>query len=114
MQNLVTVFDFSGIYDHESFYLEDKGSFNVVNVRDIQGTNCMCDSMAVSAIEDLILQKGIPADAIHFIDSGNYHYMSYILTGKVTMPFSLLVIFLITINMIKPIRHHSDSYKNVG
>ena len=48
------VFNFSGIYDHESFYLEDKGSFNVLDMKEISGTNCMCDDAAVSEIKRIL------------------------------------------------------------
>jgi hypothetical protein len=86
------VFNFSGIYDHESFYLEDKGSFNVLDMKEISGTNCMCDDTAVSEIKRIFEEKEVTPEGIRFIDSGNYHYMSALLAELVTEPFSLVVL----------------------
>ncbi|WP_026516358.1 hypothetical protein [Butyrivibrio sp. MC2021] len=86
------VFNFSGIYDYESFYLEDKGSFHVLDMKGISGTNCMCDDEAVAEIQRIIEEEKIPPGGIRFIDSGNYHYMSAILAKQVKEPFSLVVL----------------------
>ena len=108
MNNYVTLFDFSGIYEEESFYQQDKSScFCSIDCRDIPGTNCMCDDAAVSEIYKRI-EKSVTTDSdadadieerknffvkgIHFIDSGNYHYMSTIITGLIKEPFSLVVL----------------------
>ena len=34
---------------------------------------------------------GYPAEGIHFIDSGNYHYLTKLWTDKLRVPFSLIV-----------------------
>lgn len=117
MNKTVTVFDFSGIYEHESFYRSDKGScfcdenkgeglkIRFLDMKDISGTNCMCDDAAISRIKEKITEasgtaageKEASADfdsflnSLHFIDSGNYHYMSYILLSMIKEPFSLVV-----------------------
>ena len=53
MSDVVSVFNFSGIYDEESFYREDKGSsFSLIDCRGISGTNCMCDDMAIEEIRE--------------------------------------------------------------
>ena len=90
MTDQISVFDFSGIYQEESFYRDDKGS-SFLDLRDISGTNCMCDDAAVEEIKRHIEKEKITPEGIHFIDSGNYHYMSAILTGMVKEPFSLVV-----------------------
>ncbi|MBQ6589909.1 MAG: arginase family protein [Butyrivibrio sp.] len=99
MKNRVSVFNFSGIYDNESFYREDKSSICVeaINCREIPGTNCMCDDAAMDMIRDRIREAGIGPDEIHFIDNGNYHYMSAIMLEQVKEPCSLVVF-----------DHHSD------
>ena len=94
----VSVFNFSGIYDEESFYRNDKGSsfydagVKVLDFRDISGTNCMCDDAAAGRIRKAMADEKVPCAGIHFIDSGNYHYMSAILTELVKEPFSLVVL----------------------
>ena len=85
----VTVFNLSGIYEHESFYLRDKGSC-FCDLKDISGTNCMCDDAALAGIKEKIEGLNV-AYGLHFIDSGNYHYMSYILLSMIKESFSLVV-----------------------
>ncbi len=107
MNDNITVFDFSGIYNEESFYQNDKSSpFCIINCRDIPGTNCMCDDEAIAHIKKRISEKAFEmtkdadenkrlaafAKGIHFIDSGNYHYMSAIITEMIKEPFSLVVL----------------------
>ena len=101
----VLIFNFSGVYDEESFYLKDKGSsfydtgtadeipsIKFYDMKDISGTNCMCDDMAVESIRDIFKNENVTPYGIHFIDSGNYHYMSALLTEMVKEPFSLVVL----------------------
>ncbi|MBP3196260.1 MAG: arginase [Butyrivibrio sp.] len=95
----VSVFNFSGIYDEESFYLKDKGSFfcdalsiEKYDLQNISGTNCMCDDNALSEIRRVIKDNNISSGEVHYIDSGNYHYMSAILTEDIKTPFSLVVL----------------------
>ncbi len=94
------VFNFSGIYDEESFYREDKGSSfcgKLLGFKDITGTNCMCDDVARDEIITRISKEYVDdtysfAKGIHFIDSGNYHYMSAIMLSMVKEPFSLVIL----------------------
>ena len=97
----VSVFNFSGIYDEESFYRNDKGSsfysagVKVLDLKTLPGTNCMCDDVAVDSIRKLLTDEKVAAAGVHFIDSGNYHYMSALLTELVKEPFrwwSLIII----------------------
>ena len=99
-----SVFNFSGIYDEESFYRVDKGSSfcgKVLDLKEISGTNCLCDDAAKAAIKEAIIEAEREentvnlhafANGIHFIDSGNYHYMSALLLDMVKEPFSLVVL----------------------
>jgi arginase family enzyme len=93
--------DFSGIYDHQSFYRSDVvslsgepgdngfGEMSRVDLCGLSGTNCYCDDEAMQQIREAI--REFPAEGIHFVDSGNYHYMSRIWLEKVTEPFRLVV-----------------------
>ena len=86
-KNEIVMMDFSGIYEEEKFWKEENVSW--VNARDISGTNCYCDEEARMALREKIAD--FPAGGIHFIDSGNYHYMSLLWLEKIDRPFRLLV-----------------------
>lgn len=93
MDRQISVFDFSGIYERESFYLSDKSSnFCKLDLKSVSGTNCFCDDAARETIRSMIAEKDVVPDGVHFIDSGNYHYMSAILTEQVKDQFSLVVL----------------------
>ena len=79
--------DFSGIYEDQQFWRGKEVSR--VEARDIPGTNCYCDEDAMNAIRSRIAPYS--SGGIHFIDSGNYHYMTRIWLEKISEPFSLLV-----------------------
>ncbi len=83
-----TILNLSGIYEHESFYLSDKSS-RFVDLRDITGTNCYCDE---DAAKEILQRLGDDPSGIHFIDSGNYHYMSALFLRQISEPFSLIVL----------------------
>lgn len=86
-QREVVITDFSGIYQQESFY---KGMKTIwIDMQNVSGTNCYCDDQAKKMILEKI--KDISPRGIHFIDSGNYHYMSRIWIEKMEEPFRLLV-----------------------
>ena len=104
-----TVLNFSGIYDEESFYRVDKGSSfygEILDFKWISGTNCMCDDEAKKEIKRALFEHaiskfdGLPESdcmesrvkGIHFIDSGNYHYMSALFLEEIREPFSLVVL----------------------
>ncbi|MBR4916547.1 MAG: arginase family protein [Fibrobacter sp.] len=98
--------DFTGVYAKQPFMQElrsvaDNGSpphningadIHWLDCTQIAGTDCYCDDEAVKAIRGQIADAGITdARGIHFIDGGNYHYMSKIWTDMVQEPFSLVV-----------------------
>ena len=60
-----------------------------MEARDIPGTNCYCDEEAMNEIRSRIAPYS--SGEIHFIDSGNYHYMTRIWLEKISEPFDLLV-----------------------
>ena len=83
----IVIMDFSGIYQEEQFYEGEQISW--IDLSDISGTNCYCDGDAQAQI--LERMEKYPVSGIYFMDSGNYHYMSRIGTGRVKEPFNLLV-----------------------
>ena len=90
--------DFTGVYAEQPFMqgLRESAAperdIHWLDCTGIQGTDCYCDDEAVNAIRGQIAKAGIEnAEGIHFIDGGNYHYMSKIWTDMVQEPFSLVV-----------------------
>ncbi len=81
------ILDFSGIYQEETFWR--KGKATLIELRDLQGTSCYCDDAA--AREIIRRTDGIPEKSLRYIDSGNYHYVSFLLAERVRTPFNLLV-----------------------
>ena len=86
-QTPVILMNFSGIYKEEEFWKDRQISW--IEVQDICGTNCYCDEEAIAEINKRT--ENYPAAGIHFIDSGNYHYMTRLWMAKIKEPFCLLV-----------------------
>ena len=90
----ITIHDFSGVYSGQKFMqtLRESTKALWLDGTGIAGTDCYCDDEAVAAIREQIANAGIKnAEGIHFIDGGNYHYMSKIWTDMVQEPFTLVV-----------------------
>ncbi|WP_029320422.1 hypothetical protein [Butyrivibrio sp. AE3004] len=84
----ITVYDFTGIYENESFdfYKESSRSLLIdntgsqyVSLKSISGTNCICDDYAREEIKKKCLEASDSFSLVRFFDNGNYHYMSNIL-----------------------------------
>lgn len=76
--------DFSHTYRREAYegvWLEASG---------IPGTNCYCDEGAERELRELLQE--LSPEGLHYLDSGNYHYMSKLWIEKITEPFDLLVL----------------------
>jgi arginase family enzyme len=83
----IIIVNFTNVYKREHFY--DKFPHTWIDCRNIKGTYGYCDVQAVSQLTDRISE--LSPEGIHFIDSGNYHYMSKIWTDKIREPFTLVV-----------------------
>ena len=82
--------NFSGIYKNQNFYknyAEEEISWTELS--DLSGCNCYCDAEASDRIRKEI--QAFTGKGLHFIDSGNYHYMTRLWLGKLQIPFRLLV-----------------------
>ncbi len=80
------IMDFSGIYREEDFAVQEAVW---LDFRNLQGVNCYCTPEAEKEIKERIC--GLHVQGIHFLDSGNYHYLSKFWLEKIEEPFSLLV-----------------------
>lgn len=83
--------NFSGIYKEQQFWQTGEIQRNIfwVEVQELPGSNCYCDGDAMETLRQKL--EEFDADGIHFIDSGNYHYMSRIWLKKLNTPFRLVV-----------------------
>ena len=90
--------NFSGIYENQRFYQQD--NFNWIDCQNIQGTNGLLDNHSKQMIRRMI--SNIDVQGIHFIDNGNYHYISELWIEKIRHPFTLVVF-----------DHHSDMQKSL-
>lgn len=79
--------NFSGIYSMQDFYQET--DLCLIEAEDLSGTNCYCDDDAVAELQKRMINFSY--HGIHFLDSGNYHYMSKLWMEKIEEPFDLLV-----------------------
>jgi arginase family enzyme len=75
----------SGAYLHQDFYQ----GFAQVNCMDVPGTNGYCDEGAKRRIRKRLAD--FSGEGIHFLDSGNYHYLSLLWMEKLCRPFSLVL-----------------------
>ncbi len=83
----MVIMNFSGVYEKEAFYLEEK--HNMLDLKSIPGTNSYCDEDAAKAIAKAIETQSF--SDIHFIDNGNYHYATKFWLDKIHGGFSLIV-----------------------
>ena len=87
MKNNIVVMNLSGTYEKENFYKE--ANCKILNCREVTGTNCYCDNEGECVLKSKI--KDFEPDGIHFIDSGNYHYITKFWTDKIKKNFDLIV-----------------------
>lgn len=81
------ILNMSGVYQAEKFFPEDALT---IDLQGLEGTSCYCDSEAQCQIRKAI--QGCSPRGIHWIDSGDYHYLTYFWLEKIEEPFELLLI----------------------
>ena len=86
MWNKTVLMNFSGIYPQEDCFKE-QGTW--LDMTDLKGVNCYCTEEAGEVIRQRI--RKFRGEGIHFLDSGNYHYLSKFWLEKIQEPFALLV-----------------------
>ena len=84
------IMNFSGIYKNQNFYKNyAEEEIFWTELSDLSGCNCYCDAEASDRIRKEI--QAFTGKGLHFIDSGNYHYMTRLCLEKLQIPFRLLV-----------------------
>ena len=83
----IIVLDFSGVYDFEAF----ASSRNIIRVdcKDLKGVDCYCDEEGREKLHRRLAPY--PSKAIHFLDSGDFHYLTEYWVSRLQEPFSLIV-----------------------
>lgn len=87
MLKKITILNFSNIYKEEKFYKDVNATW--IDCSNICGADCFCDGEAAQIIRQRI--KDVSPHGLHFIDSGNYHYISKFFTDKIHEKFSIVV-----------------------
>ena len=86
----IVITNFSGIYKNQNFYKNyAEEEIFWTELSDLSGCNCYCDAEASDRIRKEI--QAFTGNGLHFIDSGNYHYMTRLWLEKLQIPFRLLV-----------------------
>ncbi len=87
-KNDIILMNFTGTYKEQQFYRGENISW--LEVQELSGCSCYCDEEALETLETLI--RELPVQGIHFLDSGNYHYVSLLWLKKIRKPFCLLLL----------------------
>lgn len=87
MKPEIVVMNFSHAYEEERFIRNSR--FRWIDCTDIGGTSGYCDDAARREIARRI--SSLAPEGIHFIDSGNYHYVSKLWTDMIRHRFSLVL-----------------------
>ena len=90
------ILDFTHIYIDEN--IEQTENIVRIDCSDILGTDLYCTKEGEAEIQKRI--ENFSINGVHFIDSGNYHYITKIMTDKINKKFSLVLY-----------DHHTDMQK---
>lgn len=83
-----SVFNFTHVYEAYAFMQDE--AFSWVDCTQVEGTDCYCDTEAERQLKELMAHS--PLKDVHWIDSGDYHYLSKLWTDRVEVPFTLVVL----------------------
>ena len=78
------ILNFSGVYEEEGW---SSPSAVTLDFRHLDGCRCYCDGTAEETLRKALAQY--PESGIHWIDTGDYHYISKLWMEKIDRPFVL-------------------------
>lgn len=78
--------NFSGLY---SDFPTGIAGRSVIDLTSLDGTNCYCSDDASDAIRKALSE--VPSEALHWIDTGDYHYASLFFLEKIRTPYTLFL-----------------------
>ena len=98
-KTVIQVLDFSGIFARERAFFspefQARVRWDVRDFRSLGGTMCFCEAESAAVIRDR-LSGSDPSDPsdrkgslIHWIDTGDYHYLTYFFLERIGRPFEL-------------------------
>lgn len=87
MADRIVLMNFSGVYREQQFYQDSATAW--LDLQQLSGCNCYCDEAAGEELRSQI--RAFSPQGIHYLDSGNYHYMSLLWLEKINTPFRLLL-----------------------
>lgn len=87
MEQTVILMNFTNAYKQEDFVKEF--SLEWIDCSDLAGTSYFCDATSANSITKRIAPYS--PKTIHFIDTGNHHYVSKFWVDRIKEPFSLIV-----------------------
>ena len=70
---------------------DENDSIVRISMRDIPGINMYCSDEAFEEIRNRLSSEESPEKGIHFIDTGNYHYMSRVFTSFIDDEYDLVL-----------------------
>ncbi len=79
---------FSSLFEDEGWL--PKGEFESVDFRSLEGTRCYCDPAAEQIITERFAEY--PLNAIHWIDGGDFHYLSALWLRHLKNPARLVLL----------------------
>ena len=98
------ILDFSHVYCDEN--IPKNTGIHWLDCSEIEECDLYCSRQAEEKIREKIKPYGI--HGIHFLDSGNYHYVTEIMTSQIQKEFQL-VVFDHHTDMQKPMIEHMTS-----
>ena len=87
MHEKITLFNFVNAYTYQDFYKNE--IYEWLNFTDLKGVNGYCDEEGLRAIKERLMHH--EGTRINYIDSGNYHYITYLLMARIKEPFTLVL-----------------------
>lgn len=84
MHDMHTILKLSTLYDDESWTVPGA---SLLDFRNLEGCNCYCSKEAEAVLASAIAREKLCG--IHWIDSGDYHYISKIWMARIREPFAL-------------------------
>src|SRR5699024_9780177 len=88
MEHDITLLNFDGAYNKQSFYRDKR--YNWIELEAMPNTNLLCEKDNLKLIADKLIERG-SSGGIHYLGSGNFHYISYLLQSRIKKPYTLIL-----------------------
>jgi len=99
MSGSIMLWNLDGVYRKQTFYRNK--DYDWLDFESIPNTNLLCEKDTLKLMSHK-LSKRSPG-VIHYLGSGNYHYLSYLLQSRIKNPYTLILF-----------DHHTDSLPSLS